>query len=379
MIKKIACIVFCLSSLVCLNGCWDYRGLNEISLVSGVALDKDPLTGRFIVSCEIIDLTQSIQEKGPTGKIIEAEGSTIFEAVRNAKKRLVNKLFWGNAQVLILSEQIAKEENLGDIIDWFLRDAECRETVQVVISQEKKASDLLQVSGTDQSVTSFELVSIAAKDPEFTSTTSPLELYKIYNTIQCPGISPVLPAFHITKNGENEVDELNGISLFKDQRLLGYLSPEDSKYYLFCTNGVKGGILPISSNNDGSNDISLEISDSKTKPAFSYKDGKLKIKLKVQTNVTLAEAETKLGFFDKQTIEKLAKTGSEQLKNRMAAVIKKVQEQYNSDIFGFGNMIYKKNPKLWEKLAPDWDTLFPQLEVEITPEIKISNTVLKRE
>ena len=378
MIKKIACIVFCLSSLVCLNGCWDYRGTNEISLVSGVALDKDPLTGRFVMSCEIIDLTQSLEEKGPLGKVIEAEGSTIFEAVRNTKKRLVNKLFFGNVQILILGEQITKEENLGDIIDWFLRDAESRETVQMVISQEKKASDLLRVSGTDQSVASFELTSIASKDPEFTSTTSPMKLYKIYNIIQCPGISPVLPAFHITKNGEDEVDELNGIALFKNQRLLGYLSPEDTKYYLFCTNGVKGGVLPISSNNDGRNDISLEILGSKTKPSFSYKDGKLKIKLKIQTTVSLTEAETKPSSFDKQTIENLGKIGSEQLKSRMAAVIKKVQEQYNSDIFGFGKLVYKKDPKLWKKLAPDWDKLFQQLEVEITPEIKIINTVLTR-
>ncbi|WP_101911086.1 Ger(x)C family spore germination protein [Marasmitruncus massiliensis] len=378
MIKRIVCCAFCLSALFLLNGCWDYRGLNEITLVSGVAVDKDPLTGRYLVSCEIIDLTQSLQEKGPTGKVIESEGSTIFEAVRNAKRRLVNKLYFGNAQVLVLSEQVVKEEDLGDVIDWFLRDAECRETVHVVISQEKKASDLFRVSGTDQTVAAFELNSIVTKDPEFTSTTSPLELYKVFDKIVNPGISPTLPAFHITENDEKEIDELNGIAIFKNERLQGYLSPEDSKYFLFITNGVKGGILPISSNDDGSNDVSLEIFENKTKPSFSYKDGKLKIKLKVQTTVDVAEAETKIASSDDQTIKKLEKTGSEQLKRRMEAVIKKVQKQYNSDIFGFGKLIYKKNPKLWETLSPDWDTLFPNLEVEITPEIRIINTALKK-
>ena len=378
MIKRIACTVFCLSAFFLLSGCWDYRGLNEITLVSGVAVDKDPLTGRYVVSCETIDLTQSLQEKGPTGKVIASEGSTIFEAVRNAKKRLANKLYFGNAQVLVLSEQVVRENNLGDVIDWFLRDAECRETVHVMISQEKRASDLFRVSGTDQTVAAFELNNIVSKDPEFTSTTLPLEIYKVYNTIQCPGISSILPAFHVTQNEGEEVDELNGIAIFKNERLQGYLSSEDSKYFLFVTNGVKGGILPISSNNDGKNDVSLEIFENKTKPSFTYKDGKLKITLKVQTTVDLAEAETKINTSDDQTIDKLEKAGAEQLKKRMEAVIKKVQDQYNSDIFGFGKLIYKKNPKLWETLSPGWDTLFPNLEVEITPEIRIINTVLKK-
>ena len=370
--------VFCLSALILLSGCWDYRGLNEISLVSGIAIDKDPLTDQYLVSCEIIDLTQSLQEKGPTGKVIECRGSTIFEAVRNAKKRLVNKLYFGNVQILVISEQVAKEDNLGDTIDWFLRDGEFRETVYVVVSQEKKASDLFLASGADQSVAAFKLSSIVSKDAEFTSTTAPLELYNIINTILCPGTSPTLPAFHVTENNDEEVDELNGIAVFKNERLQGYLSAEDSKYFLFVTDGIKGGILPVSSNDDGKNDLSLEIYKNKTTPSFSYEDGKLKIKLKVKTTVSLDEAKNQSKDTDIQAIKKIEEVSSKELKKKMEAVIKKVQEQYNSDIFGFGKLVYKRNQKLWEKLSPDWDTLFPKLEVEISPEIEIINTALKK-
>ncbi len=378
MIKKMIYSVFCLSALILLSGCWDYRGLNQISLVAGIAIDKDPLTGQYLVSCEIIDLTQSLQEKGPTGKVIESQGSTIFEAVRNAKKRLVNKLYFGNAQILVISEQVAKEDNLGDTIDWFLRDGECRETVYVVVSQEKKASDLFLSSGTDQAVSAFELSSIVSRDAEFTSTTAPLELYNIFNTILCPGTSPTLPAFHVTENNDEEVDELNGIAVFKNERLQGYLSAEDSKYFLFVTDGIKGGILPISSNDDGKNDLSIEIYKNKTSPSFSYEDGKLKIKLKVKTTGTLGEVKNQSKESDIQAIKKIEEACSKQLKRRIDAVIKKVQVQYNSDIFGFGKSIYKKNPKLWKKLSSDWDTLFPKLEVEISPEIEIINTALKK-
>jgi hypothetical protein len=56
----------------------------------------------------------------------------------------------------------------------------------------------------------------------------------------------------------------------------------------------------------------------------------------VQTNVTSGRSRNQTGFFWTNRKLNACKNGSEQLKYRMAAVIKKVQEQYNSDKFGFG-------------------------------------------
>jgi hypothetical protein len=47
-----------------LNGCWVYRGLIEIYLVSVRVGQRS--SDRLLWSPRIIDLTQSIQENGPT-------------------------------------------------------------------------------------------------------------------------------------------------------------------------------------------------------------------------------------------------------------------------------------------------------------------------
>jgi spore germination protein KC len=55
-------------------------------------------------------------------------------------------------------------------------------------------------------------------------------------------------------------------------------------------------------------------------------------------------------------------------------VVKKVQGEFGSDIFGFGNMIYRKDPKLWKKLREDWSETFSGLSVEVSSKIEIVTT-----
>ena len=45
----------------------------------------------------------------------------------------------------------------------------------------------------------------------------------------------------------NRHPEANGIAVFKKDKLLGYLSSEETKYFLMATDEVKGGLLTFSS------------------------------------------------------------------------------------------------------------------------------------
>ena len=150
MIKKCVCLILALLFALPAAGCWSYRGLDEMTIVSGIALDKDKETGNYLLSFEFVDLSGSVKENGPESKIIESEGKTIFEAVRNAKKKLRNKLYFGHAQMLIINQDIAKEEDIGSIMDWFMRDGEVRETINMAISREQTAQDIFNAVGIDQ-------------------------------------------------------------------------------------------------------------------------------------------------------------------------------------------------------------------------------------
>jgi len=374
MVKKIIRVFLISLFIFPLEGCWNYRGLDEMTIVAGIAIDKNALNGNYHLSYEIVDQSKPVEETGLSAKLIESEGKTLFDAARNAKKRVPNKLYFGQTQVVIISEELASSEGVEGLIDWFLRDGECRETVCVAISQERTARDILSIEGISQSVIANELRTILEADTKVTASTLHSDVYEIFNTLKAEGKSLVLPAFHNIMNDEEPAGEVNGLAVFKDKKLAGYLTSDESKYFLFITNEIEGGVLTFSSKGSGRDDVTLEISKNATKRSFEYHNGKVKIHVRTDTTVFLDEYMGSINALDEKQIAALEDAGEEELKKNMLRVIQRVQSDYGSDIFGFGNMIYKKDVRLWERLKDTWEEQFRSLEVEIETKIRIVNT-----
>ncbi|MPM09261.1 Spore germination protein B3 [bioreactor metagenome] len=374
MIKKAGCFLVLASLLLSLSACWNYRGLNKMTVVAGVAIDKNSENGNYQLSFEIVDYSMPVKESGLRTKILESEGKSLFDAVRNAKKRVDNKLYFGQTQLVIVSKEIAANEGIIDTMDLLLRDGECRETVCVAISQEKTARDIFNIEDNDQGITSMKLCDIIENDKYVTASTLDVELYEIFNTFEAAGKSLVLPAVRNVRNAEKSVGEINGTAVFKDERLIGYLSPDESKYFLYIINEMKGGLLTFSSQGEDRDNATLEVVKNKTKNSFEYENGKLKIFLTTETNVYLDEFMGSLDALDKQQVAALEEAAASKLRNNIIDTIEKVQAEYGSDIFGFGNMIYKNDVQLWNELKDNWDKQFKTLEVEVQTKIHIVNT-----
>lgn len=373
MVKKCLCVLLCFAILIPLSGCWSYRGLNEITIVSGVAIDFDPDSGVYSLTCEVVDAASPQQQ--PSSKLVESKGATIFDAVRNAKKRLINKLYWANTQVLIIGSEVAKHgDGLSNIINWYLSDAECRETTNVIVSEEKLARDLIKIHGLDNTIVSYEIKKIIDNDQSLTSSVYNLPLYRVYSTLKTPGLSLTLPVFHVAQNDDKQVVEANGEAVFQNEKMIGTLNPEDTKYFLFTVNGVHGGILTLYSSDEKKRDISMEISENKTKTAYNYTNNEIGIKIETDTEVFLDGVRSGVDLLDEETEKKIESRTEEMIENRIKYVIQKVQKEYDSDIFGFGNLIYKKDPALWKKLEPDWDKKFKTLKVDVKSKVTVLNT-----
>lgn len=372
--KRVVAALLSVLLLLPLSACWSYHGLNEMTIVSGAAIDFDAETGLYHVSCEIVDVTGSSKETGAKSKIVESDGKTVFDAVRNAKKKLISKLYWGNTQILILGKSLSEKEVVSSVVIWFSSDAQCRETVDVIVSKEKTARDLLTISGLDNTIVSYEIRKIIDEDSKVTASLCPTQLYRIYNILKSPGLELSLPAFETVENGGEMVVEASGQAVFKDKKLLGFLTAEQAKYLLFAVDGIHGGILTLSSKHSLIADTSLEVSENKTIRSFSVENGKITVKVQTNTDLFLSHTAEGNDLLDEKIIQTIKDEMQDNLKNRIQNLIGTVQQEYNSDILGFGNMIYKENPKLWEQVGPHWDEEFKKLKVEVQCTVNILNT-----
>lgn len=379
MRRAVALILVCLLPTLALSGCWSYKSLNDISIVMGLGIDKDPATGDFKLSAEIIDLTKGIKEGSPGAKLIEARGKTIFSSIRDAKRRLLNRLYFGNMQVVVLGEDVAREVGIRVLADWFMHDAEIRETNTMLVMKGGRAFDLLTLKGLDQAILSLEIDSIISEDNKITASTAHSELYQVFDMLNSPGIALTLPAFHIAENDGEKVVEADGIAIFRGDKLAGYLTPDQTRYFLLATGKAKGGILTISKDGSGAPDISLEIGQSQAKMAYQVTNGQLSFSIETETDVYQSEATESIDVSDENEVKALEKEAGARLKMEIEAIIKKVQAETGCDIFGFGQYLHRHDAKMWHGGIGDrWEEIFRALPVSVSCKVNIKNTAFTR-
>ncbi|HWS41704.1 MAG TPA: Ger(x)C family spore germination protein [Pseudoflavonifractor sp.] len=376
MVKKSACMLLTLLCLLHLTGCWNYRGLNEMTVVAGMAVDRDPKNGKYLLTFEFVDISTPVKERGASGELIQSEGETFFDAVRDAKRRLSNKLYFGHNQIVVLSREIASSEDVVSLLDWLLRDGECRETLYVAISQGETAREVFDVDGADQKLVSYKLQMVIREDKRVTGSTLPVELYELYEVSKSPGRELALPAVHRVESGEELVTEINGMAVFRKEKLVGFLSPEDAKYYLFAVNRFENGVLPFHDPESGEARGTLEVGKSKTQYDIEVEGGEVKLIVKPKLTVFMGELMETDVKLDVAKLDEITRAAEKELEEKISGVIRKIQTEFQSDILNFGNLIYKRNYALWTELEDTWDEKFPTLKVEVRVDINVSNSAL---
>ena len=372
--KRILAGLLAVALALTLGGCWNYRSLDQMNIVVGVAVDYNEENKLFELSYETADLTGAQKRASITGKIITSQGKTIFDAVRNTKRKEEDRLFFGNSNLLVISHQVVQKMGIMPVIEWFLRDGECRETMNVAISQEGSARALLETTQDTSGIISRSLYDIIREDKDVTATSVDVKLFQVYGKIRSKRNSVALPVLHKVKNGEKEIPELNGTGILKGDKLIGYLSPEQSKYLLFVEGKLKSGILTLSLSDLETDDISLEILRNKSKKSFSYDEGKITVNIKTETCVAIGENRTWLDMMDPEVIQRIEDAAREKIETNIRELTSTLQNEFRTDVLGFGETIYQRDLKLWKQLEPSWEEIYPTVEVEVSSRVRVVNS-----
>lgn len=120
-----AFLILCLVFL--LTGCWNYHEIETLQVVAGIAVDPGQHGYKYHLTFECVKLSSAGQpgKSGPQPVLLEADGNSIFDAVRNTLSESDKKLYFSQCKIVIISREIAKS-GLKGLTDWFLRDAEPR-------------------------------------------------------------------------------------------------------------------------------------------------------------------------------------------------------------------------------------------------------------
>jgi spore germination protein KC len=356
---------------IVVTSCWNYREVDELSIVAGVAVDKGT-NGLYKITAEIIKISGGKDTK-TMAKTITMEGRTMLDAVRNGISLSGKKLYWSHTKVIILSKEIATE-GIIKVIDWYSRDSETRADVHILISEGRSAGEIFSGQGVTEEIKSFVLDDML-KNQESMSKAPVTDILKFNNDLKAEGICAIAPVVNLKQMDGIMLPNIMGTAIFKSDKLVGFLNGEETKNIIFVRNEIKGGVLIEGmQGNDLTIPVSLEIFKNKTQvtPVTNGKD--IEINININTIAAIDEIEGTENLIDDEGRKKLEQNAGKMLKAQIESIIDKMQSVYDADIFGFGAKLREDKIKVWYRVNNNWEETFKDLKVNVIAKVHIRNS-----
>lgn len=371
-----------------LTSCWSRTEVNDVAMVLGVALDRGE-HGKIRLALQIAipkalgGATAAQSSGGPKSTImVSAEGENIMEAYRIIQGKLPREIFFAHSRVIIVGQKLARD-GVSPVLDFFSRHRQSHLRSYLLFTK-GNALDVLKTAPQLEPVIAEQI-----REQEKTGVGLQVPLREFLKRMLTEGEEPAaarispLPLEANTSENETEgstasqsTPSLNGTAVFQDDRLMGWLNLKETRGVLWLRNELKSGILTVTTSTEkkgGKVGVQIIKGSTNIKPIF-YNDT-VKIRVETYGTVEVFENTSTLDLSEPKAINTLQSLLEQNIEKRIHLTLDRIQKKFKSDIFGFGQAVYRTDPKKWEnKYKKRWSEIFPYLEVEVTSHITVSGT-----
>jgi spore germination protein KC len=168
-------------------------------------------------------------------------------------------------------------------------------------------------------------------------------------------------------NRENNIDKtfkLAGTGVFKNDKLTGYLSFNETRGMQWIRGRVKDGNITVDTSDNSKITFFIVTANSQIKSIVENDSVIIKIIIKSQSNIL--EMSGKLDpMKNPKVMDDLAELQSKAIEKEVKLALNAAQERLDADIFDFGGLIHREHPEYWENIEQNWDHIFPNIKVDV--------------
>lgn len=379
MISPRAFLMAVLVPLVVLPGCWSRRELKDINFVLGVGIDRTSsgfrMTAQFPIAARLAGAAGGGAgggggggaAAGPATYVTTVEGSTLKDADRRLTEVLPGRAEWSDLQVIVVGEDLARE-GLAQLTDFFLRPQTVRENALLLVAR-GKAADVIRLSNPLEPLPPVG-IDRTLKSLLQESMTSDSRLIRFVDLMAEPGIDGVLPSI---ETGPGGIPRLGPLAVFKGDRLVGWLSPEETLGVsaIRAKHPRLSVVLPCQEGGPPQADVQVHSHESRLE--IRVERGRLTASIKVNARGQLYEDACLRDVTQPPTRQELERLGAEQVRRDIEAAVQRSKE-LRADIFGFGRELYRHQPQEWKRRKDRWDEELAGLPVTVSVELIIDES-----
>lgn len=376
-------IIILLIPLFTLTGCYNYQEMNELGIITATEVDKKD--DEYEITSQIVNpknQTDTTSANQPAFITYTAQGKTIHEAYRNLIKKASRKIYGTHMQILIIKDTLAKED-MENILDFYFRNIEIRKEFYVLIdtTEQNNEDKLLEVLTPLTNLSSQNILNTLESDNKYTSVSTLVTFNDLMDIYLDKHKELVLPTIYIQGNPKEAEKESNiqsstsnadlslgNLAIFKDQKMLGILSHSESMTVNLLKNEAKEMLITFKCNETkyASSKIIID------KVKIDIDTNNLKVDITINGTADLTEYTCNNSLESEKDFQKVNQKLNNYLTSTTNTDIKNINEKYNSDIYGFRDIIYKKNYKYYNTIKDDYyNKVFKNLKYNVKSNITL--------
>jgi len=367
-----------------LGGCWSSRELNELAITMGMAIDRTE-DNRYLVTVQVVDAGEVSATKGTLGRspvvLYRAKGETISEAVQRMSTSSPRAIYNSHLRVLLLGEGLARS-GIKDVLDYISRDWQFRTDFPVMIAKGAKAGDTLKILTPIESIPALQMLNTLQNSQQHWAPTTIIHFDDLIRAMISRGQQAVVTGIVLVGDADEGSKRSNiltttpksrlrlfGLSVFKKDRLVGWLSEQESRGYNFIQGTMYNSTGNITC--DDGQLLALEVQNETAKKSARYRDGQMRLSVDVKIEAKIAEVACQIKLTKDETIRHLERKAEQRVTSIVQSTLNRAQRDLKVDIFGFGQVVHRKYPSYWRKAQNNWDERFSGMPVDLKIDVKI--------
>ena len=375
-------IIILLIPIFFLTGCYDYRELSDLAIITAVSIDK--VDDNLEVTIQVVNPKKE-QDTTSTNEPDFVTYTSYAKTVQEALRKVVNdspaKLYASHMELLVISEEVAKNY-LNEILDFFSRDLEPRSEINIFIAKNANPKDELSVITPLINLPSTKILSSLESNVEYLGTSQDITLNYVVDNYLNPYKELTLPILELkgdvnegekkdnTSNVETEASlVLSNIGIFKDNKFITYLSEKESQGINFILNNINSTIIKYEC--ESNKYLVSEILKSNTSLKANLEKNIVEINL--EGDATISEITCNVDIKNVNTVKNIKENIDSTIENIVEETFYNIRDKYNTDVFNFRDLYYKTDFKYFKENYKDnwYNETFPKLEIEVNANYKL--------
>ncbi|EGD49582.1 LOW QUALITY PROTEIN: germination protein, Ger(x)C family [Ruminiclostridium papyrosolvens DSM 2782] len=424
MRRIILLISTCVILMLGLTACYDARELDDSAHVVTLGIDKG-VSDKWRITVQFSTAKESSggggggmeqdkksgggQEESQDGyTFVTIDTPSFFTGINMLNTTITRRLNFMHTQVLVFSEELAKEGLIGEFLAPMARYREIRRSLHVIVSKEP-ATDFIKENKPLFGTTLSKGMETMSQEANEISLFPHVTLNNLYDGMKSTYRQPIAILAAIndfnnykekssefqdnSQNSQGRVDyyagelprrggskiEFLGSALFNGDRMVGELNGEETRVMLIGKGDFKNGFFTIPDPKNPGLAIALDVRQTrKPNVKIKFEEGKPVINLKLQLEGDILAIQSRVNYESTELKPLLESAFEQYLKNGLDSLIEKCKN-LKVDVFNFGDTAIMQFGTIqeWEKY--NWKKQFEksQINTEVKFTIRKPGTMLK--